>query len=247
MTTSCRLTRPALVPSATLHAERWWRRVKADPWVWLTECVWTLDQTDLTEPIKQYPVWACLACQRPHGGPAPTCPRCGGATVEIPYVRTVVEAWQRERILFVPKARRMRLTWLLCALETWLAVVHPGAEVYLVSSKEDKSRELIDRCQFILDHVPAPLGARVPQPERTQSPPRLKFPASQLVGVGEGPDQLRQYGATAILFDEWATWKWPRASLAAAKPCLEGGGRLTIVSSAYPGVWRSACEGELFV
>jgi hypothetical protein len=29
-------------------------------------------------------------------------------------------------------------------------------------------------------------------------------------------------------------------------PCIEGGGRMTIVSSAFPGTWRELVTGELF-
>jgi hypothetical protein len=83
--------------------------------------------------------------------------------------------------------------------------------------------------------------------ERFRQPHRIELPQSRsfIMAVGEGPNQLRQYTVTAILMDEIGTWNWPRASWGATKPAIEGGGRITAVSSAYPGFWASCVQGEL--
>jgi hypothetical protein len=130
------------------------------------------------------------------------------------------------------------------ALHTWLACHQAHANVFLVSSHEGKSAELVERAAGILARLPEPFRPRV---RRTETPPCLRFvdTGSQILGVAEGAHALRQYTASAILADELSTWTWPRASYTAMLPTIEGGGRLTIVSSAFPGVWREIVTGEL--
>lgn len=100
----------------------------------------------------------------------------------------------------------------------------------MVSESERKSIELIDRVDFILRHIPDNVMLK---PKMTRKQNRIDFPGidSYIMGVPEGENQLRQYTATALMFDEWAFWERPMESLAAAKPCIQGGGRLTIVST----------------
>ncbi len=40
----------------------------ADPWRWIRDCVWTVDEVDKVSPIKRFPVAACPACRRYAGG-----------------------------------------------------------------------------------------------------------------------------------------------------------------------------------
>jgi hypothetical protein len=230
-------------------------RWRARAWAFVAECGWTYDEADLAHPIKPFPVAACVPCRRYVGHEdTARCPDCGGTPRPLRYLEHVADAWQalgtgeRPPVLYVPKPRRMKFTWLFAHLHTWLALFHAGAGIFLVSSKEAKSGELIDRCEFIVDHLPWPVKPEVKRsgPKPHYQSPALIFPrlGSKILGIAEGPDQLRQFGASAILFDEFGTWDYPRATFAAAKPCILGGGRLAIVSSAYPGTWRAMCDGD---
>ena len=79
-----------------LQVEIWAR----DPWQWMMDCVWTLDEADGGK-IKRLP--------------------------NKPYLQRVVEVWQSERLLAIPKSRifswppgpTMRLDGLMsrCAIE----------------------------------------------------------------------------------------------------------------------------------
>jgi hypothetical protein len=224
------------------------RRYAKDPWAWLTECVTTIDELDKTTPVKGFPTSACVRCQRYLGHQnRERCPECGGATTPLAYLEHLTRTWQRADvpILIVPKARRMILSWLFCALHAWLAWTRPYAKIFLVSSKESKSAELLDRVHGILERVPPERCAPV-KLARTLSPPLLQLANEAMVfGVAEGADQLRQYTATAILADEVGTWTWPRAAYTAFKPCTDAGGRLTLVSSAYPGFFAELVRGEV--
>ena len=230
---------------ARLDAEARYRR---DAWAFVRECVLTVDELDPEHPVKPFPVAVCLPCQRYLGDEtARECPKCGGRGVALAYLEALAKQWQAGQppLLLVPKARRMRLTWLFVALHVWLAWTRPLARIFFVSSKEEKSAELIERARGILARLP-PDRCGPLRVAGKNSPPEVTLvdTGAKILGVPEGSDQLRQYTATAILADEFGTWEWPRSAFAAMRPCIDGGGRLTLLSSAWPGFWRELCAGE---
>jgi hypothetical protein len=223
-------------------------RYRRDAWSFVRECVTTVDELDAGTPIKAFPVGVCGGCQRylghPDGG---RCPACGGPERPLAYLETLARQWQTgdPALLVVPKARRMRLTWLFVALHVWLAWRQPKANVFFVSSKEEKSAELVERARGILARLPRQLVGEIKVHHRNAPPEiRLLGNGAKIWGISEGADQLRQYTATAILADEFGHWEWPRNAFTAMRPCIDGGGRLTILSSAYPGFYRELVAGE---
>lgn len=195
-------------------------RYHDDPWAFLTEAVFTLDQ--ISGKIRAFP---------PHD-----------------YLKDIVSLWQKERLLLVPKSRRMFVTWLFVALHYWLARYRPATTVAFVSRKEGRnesegSAELVARAKFIHDHLPAHLEPI----EIEYKFCRIKFPHnhSEIVGIGQGPDQLRQLTLTAIFADELAFWEQAREAFQAMRPTLEGGGRFTGVSSAHPGFFAQLVHDEV--
>ena len=119
------------------------------------------------------------------------------------------------RILFVPKARRMRLSWLMVACHTHLALWSAHSNVFIVSSKAEKSAELVERAHGILARLPA-VGGGGRVVARTHAPPMIRLDnGSMIMGVAEGADQLRGYTGSAVLCDEFGTWQWPREAYSA--------------------------------
>jgi hypothetical protein len=222
-------------------------RYAADVWTWVVDCVTTVDELDPSTPIKPFPTQVCPDHAQYAGGAAVTaCPTCTRPMSPLAYLRDLARQWQSSAppLLLIPKARRMRLTWLMVACHVWLACHRPHANVFFVSSKEDKSAELIERARGILARLPA-LGGGGQVIVPRASPPSLRLEnGALLMGVAEGADQLRQYTATAILADEFGTWNWPRAAYTAMRPTIDGGGRLTLLSSAWPGTWGDMIKGE---
>jgi hypothetical protein len=227
----------AIAERAVAHAQ--------DPWHWLATAVTTVDELDPRAPIKPFPTHVCGACARYFGGLTPRrC--CGGPARELTYLRDLARQWASAAppLLLVPKARRMRLSWLFVALHVWLLIQRPSAKIYIVSSKEDKSAELLERAHGILMRL-APGDGGGLQLEVKQSPPTIyvKDHDATMIGVAEGAHQLRQMTATAIMADEIGTWMSPRDTFAAMRPTIDGGGRLTLISSAYPGFWAELVSG----
>lgn len=223
-------------------------RWHADAWAFVSELVTTVDELDPVTPIKPFPVAVCRRCAIYLGHAARTrCPRCQDLPDPLVYLSALARQWQSAAppLLLVPKARRMRLSWLFVALHVWLAWTRPAAKVFFVSSKESKSAELLERARGILARLSLAGGPALHVTARADPPElRLTETGTQLFGVAEGADQLRQYTATAIMADEFGTWEWPRAAYTAMRPCIDGGGRLTVVSSAWPGFWRELVAGE---
>lgn len=200
------MTDPKAQEIATNMA-RWFN----DPWKMIEDrAIYTLDEVDLKTPVKLF--------------------------TPDEYLKVIAEEWMREKLLAVPKSRRMRLTWLMVFLHLWLAMFHQGASVFFVSDKEEKSDFLVRRAEFIFDHLPAD---KMLKPQMRSKYCLLEFPGlnSSIRGIAQGAGQLRQYTATALFFDEFAFWERGRETLGASKPTVDGGGRITIVSSAQEGAF----------
>jgi hypothetical protein len=207
-------------------------RYRSDPYAFLTECVWTLDQA--SQQVRRFPTLSDAPC-----GCEWHCEN---------YIQHVVRRWQREKRLLLPKSRRVLVTWLMCGLHCWLARFFPGSSIAFVSRKQglndsEGAAELVRRVKFIEEHLPVELESLPIQYNFA----RLKYPTigSEIIGVAQGADQLRQYTLTAIFADEMAYWELAHDTYSASLPTLEGGGRFTGVSSANPGFFKQAVFDSL--
>src|SRR3990167_3118596 len=126
-------------------------RWSSHPWEMIKDgLILTLDQTDLKTPIKPFP--------------------------KASWLQFVADEWYKNSLLAVPKSRRMMLTWLMCWTNLWLAMFHEGAACFLVSEKEGKSAELVQRCEFMFDHIPE---ARMLKPKMRAKYFFLEVPRSE--------------------------------------------------------------------
>lgn len=186
-----------------------------NPWAMVEDgLIWTLDGTDLLNPVKQFP--------------------------DQPWLKEITMRWMEERFIAVVKSRRMLISWLFCFLHTWLMMFREGASIYFVSQKEEKSDELVKRCTFIYDHIPE---SEMLKPASKATYCKLAIPglSSFIMGIPEGARQLAQYTGTALFFDEFAHWDYARETFMAAKPTTEGGGKITLVSSPREGFYKELC------
>ena len=193
-------------------------RIASHPWAAIEDqLIYTLDSTNLREPIRKMP--------------------------NEPWLREVTEIWMREPLTVWPKSRRMKMSWLMSWNHLWLGMFHEGARVYVQSETEIKSNELIQRMEFMYKHFPL---NDYPLPKLRHNRALwclMDFPLlySQILGVAQGANQLRQYTATAVLADEIAFWEKGAESIGAFKPTIEGGGKVTLISSFQAGFFRDLC------
>ena len=204
-------------------------RYAADPWIFLSEAVWTLDQRGSGGGIRPYPGTRLV-------DPSPTCPCSLGGCIN--YLEHLVRVWQGSTRLLVPKSRRLLITWTFVALYYWMARYQPARMIAFGARKrgeteDEGSAELVKRAKFIHDHLPATCAPR----KIRYGFARLTFldNNSTILGIAEGADQARQYTFSDYFADEFAFWDKASETTGALLPTLEGGGRFVGVSSAAPG------------
>lgn len=199
-------------------------RYRNDKYAFLTECCYTKDQVDAKNPIKLIPnTW--------------------------PYLRLYVKIWERYNLLAVPKSRRMTMSWTNIALYLHDTIFNPVRLNAFVSKKEDDASDLVGRAEFMFDHIPESRIPRalLPKKETRAKPAALIFPEidSKIQGFPMGADQLRQFTFSGILGDECAFWEEAQKFYSSAYPTVEGGGRMSLISSRSPGFFQRLVYDQL--
>lgn len=185
-----------------------------NPWPFLMNCVYTLDQVDQVRPIKTLPDKA--------------------------YAKLFTKFWLKYPLMAVPKSRRMTMSWFLIALYLWDTLFRAGRFNAFVSKKEDDADELVKRARFILEHIPENMIPKELLPVADPKFGYLGFPSinSKIQGFPQGADQLRQFTFSGILGDECAFWEHAQKFYSATFPTIDGGGRMSLVSSPAPGFFK---------
>ena len=80
--------------------------------------------------------------------------------------------WQTQDILAIPKSRRMIASWLLCLLDTWDVLYHPGRDIYVKCVNLGKSEKMVYRSKFVYEQHPADRVSK-------SCLPRMSFVTSQ--------------------------------------------------------------------
>lgn len=198
-----------------------YERYKRQPWAFLTECCFTLDQVNKAEPIKTMP--------------------------DRRYGKIYASLWQTCPLMAIPKSRRMTMSWYTIALYVHDTIFNTGRFNAFISKKEDDAHELVSRAKFIVDHIPHDKLHPDFIPPYEDKFCVLNFPTinSKIQGFPQGADQLRQFTFSGIFGDESAFWDKPQEFYAASLPTLDGGGRMTLVSSPAPGFFKKLCYDAL--
>ena len=193
---------------------------ETEPWTFLTDCVYTLDQVDQRCPIKPFPS-------------------------DLEYLEFLTALWVAETKIAIPKSRRMTCSWNFIALYLWDTMFKTGRFNGFVSKKEDDAGDLVGRAEFIFQQIPEwripkALLPAIKNGRMSKQPPILEFPDlnSKIQGFPQGAGQLRQYTLSGILGDECAFWEQAQQFYSASAPTLEGGGKMTLISSRSPGFFK---------
>jgi hypothetical protein len=219
------LTRQQKLRLRALIEEKDRRRCARDAEYWLFKYAKTRDEHDPSITAKPFPDKA--------------------------YIRELVQFWLESRMNIIEKSRQMMCSWVLCSLYLWDAQFGVNRLSFLSSKKEEDSDRLIQRCFTVWANQPAFLKRAYPAEysfchlkfRRPNEPESL--PYSELWGIAQGPDIIRQHVGSGLFIDEGAFQNSLEALIGAAKPMLSGGGRLDIVSSASPGFFQSLTEDQV--
>lgn len=180
---------------------------REDPWRFLTHWCFTVDTNDQDNPAKLFP--------------------------NKEHLWVVTQYWLEYNVLLVPKSRQMSMTWLFCALYFHNALFIPHRINFFQSKKEDDADELLERTMVMYNNLPKWMKAWAPI-NRTHC--RILFPrnSSRIFGVPSGADHIRGYQSSGVFNDESVYQDEIDKMIAAVKPSIRGGGRLTMTSSAGP-------------
>lgn len=196
-------------------------------WDFLSECVFTLDQVNQDAPIKPFPSY-------------------------MEYLAFLAELWKKERLIAIPKSRRMVCSWNFISLYTADTIFNSGRFNGFVSKKEDDSADLVGRAEFIYSkipewRIPRALLPKLKNGRMSKQPPLMEFEEinSKIQGFPSGSDQLRQFTLSGLLGDECAFWPDAQSFYSASKPTLDGGGRMTLISSRSPGFFKKIVFDQL--
>lgn len=189
-------------------------KIRNDAYFFATELVYTKDEKDLKNPIKKFPS-------------------------DLEYLKLYFKVWARERLLAVPKSRRMFLSWATLILYLHDTMFNIGRQTAVISRKEDDADDLLERMVFILENIPSDFPKElIPKWKKTFCEIDFYEIGSKIKAFPAGADQLRSYAASGILGDECAFWPDARKMYSATFPIIEDTGRMTMISSAAPGFFQ---------
>jgi hypothetical protein len=202
-------------------------RYKADPWAWLCEQVWTVDEA--TQQMRRWPG-------------------------EKRYLQELIGIFQEEKMIALPKSRRMMISWTISAWAVWNARYHPHHAVFLQSENEDKAAFLTDkRCSFIENTLNDKNLRRTYKPTKTAKGAigRITYhdTGSYLYAIPQGDSVIRSYTPSIVVMDESEHQQEGREALVAALPLVEKGVQLILLgtSNGPNGVLAEICRGVGFV
>jgi transposase-like protein len=157
-----------------------------------------------------------------------------------PYFRPIVDAFQKEPILFVEKSRDMMLSWLCVGLFTHAAMTIPGIEVLFQSQKEEKANELVGYAKTLYERQESIIRHIYPLKAGRQQSGILEFAhGSRIVGIPGGGNQIRSYHPWGLFQDEAAFMPQAGESYDHAVPVCQ---KIVVVSSAGPGWFSEQCQ-----
>ena len=192
-----------------LRREQELRRCALEPYHWLTTYAKTLDTHNPSEPVRTFP--------------------------KKDYIHRMSEVWLAEQILFVMKSRQIMATWTFVALYCWACLFLQNQLVFFQSKREEDAvgeeevaAGLLGRALVIFKHLPPWMA---PTPTGPYNKLIVPGRSSMIWAVPEGGDIMRSHTASGILSDEATSQPEFRHAYTGARPTIQGGGRLTVLSS----------------
>jgi hypothetical protein len=132
--------------------------------------------------------------------------------------------------MIILKARQLGISWLVCAYCTWKALFYENAKILLLSQGEEEAFALVDKCRFIIYHLPEFVRV-IPDPDQHS---RMGLPGtrSEIVALPSTEKAGRSTDATIVVCDEWEFHPYAELNFGALKPTIDAGGQFIGLSTA---------------
>lgn len=142
---------------------------------------------------------------------------------------------ENNRIIIL-KARQVGVSWLAAAYALWRTTFSDGANVLMLSKREDEARALLAKSYYIYQNLPLFLRRKMFKKNETE----LSFLDNKIQGVASSAikafpsteDAGRSESASDVICDEWAFHPFAEVNYGAYKPTIDAGGKLIGISTA---------------
>lgn len=185
-----------------------------DPLVFLKTCTYTRDEVNPKEPVRLAPLTA-------------------GRPGYKPYLEPITRVWEREPLIIIDKARRMWLSYLMLALHLHMAFTRTDRRIAIMSKKFEDSCAHLDNMVRIYEAIPEEIYPSDVRPTLKMREGLMRFEEidSLVHGIASGPDQARQYGFSAVFWDEMDFCENQELTYGALLPTIANGGKLSIATT----------------
>lgn len=198
-----------------LTSEVEYNRAKKDPYFFLTNFCYTMDEhwqeKGLKDPFQLFP--------------------------KKEYVQDLCDIFVTENLIIIEKTRQMMASWIMCGLALWFTMFNQGRRTFLMSKKEKDANALVDRCKVIYSRLPKIFKDRHPSDPDKYLQIRWGKQDSIIEGIPQGPDQVRSYTSSLIIMDEAAFQDKAHKVFEAAQPSIQGGGKFVALSTTNGREW----------
>lgn len=196
-----------VTPEFIAYKQIQWRN---DFWRWFTECVYTIDEADIDDPVKAAPPYK--------------------------YLNIFHETIEDNRTTIVVKARQLFFTWYMAARFVHNFMFKPYSRSIFMSQKQDQVEDVIkNRMVAIIQN----LDPRFPWPEMKDrvhiKSLSLRHPSDNvrtlIVGTPAGEDQARGMTGTEIWLDEFGFQDYQEKVLKTIRPLVRKAKTKLIITS----------------
>jgi len=167
-------------------------------WSWILDNVHTLDATGGVKPFPDFP-----------------------------FVKWMIEAMVRNRILILCKSRQMIATWSVCAWMLYRGLYDSPGLFMLMSKGERDSRELVKRFRVMVNGLPDEIKSEVSVKTR-----EITFGSgSRIISLPATEEAPRMHSPSGVFWDEMAFTPYSEGIWTAVKPAIDSGGSFIGVST----------------
>lgn len=170
------------------------------------------------------------------------------------YLHDLVWVFNHEKAVFVPKSRRMMVSWTMAAWAVYNARYFPHHAIFVQSETEEKAAFITDkRCVFLEDHLREPMLRRKYKPIRTHQGliGRITYDGtgSYIWAIPQGDDVIRSFTFSILIMDESEFQPEGPKALVSALSTLEKGAQLIVASTSNgpQGILADVCRDIGFI
>lgn len=149
-----------------------------------------------------------------------------------PAQRDVVATLTQQRMVIILKARQLGISWICCAYVLWRALFQAGQNVLLFSQGETEAVEMLRRVVAMYERLPDDFKAVLPALTKSNTTLVEFANGSRVRSMPATPRAGRSLTASVVVMDEAAHMMWGENLYTAAKPTMDGGGQLIMLSTA---------------